>query len=196
MFIPIPFINKVISISTFDLPTYPMTGITNVVVPITPKRRKIKNRFHVKQFVIFLEYDYVSKRQLSNYLSRLSKTVEFYKAYVFRSRPGSNDHWHVIIPEVCDQGTWLTALMESGADNSYKSMSMKRGYSVLRISDKREHGAPEYAFTFKPKWDPDDQLPFFSSWHCAFLEKAYGLKIDGPKYNCNTKLIAYFTGHI
>jgi hypothetical protein len=97
---------------------------------------------------------------------------------------------------VCGQGEWLSALKESHCDESYMTMSMKRGYSVLRISKKREIGAPEFAFVFKSNWDPNDQLSFFSSWHCAFLEKAYGLKIDGPKYNCDTKLIGYFTGHM
>jgi hypothetical protein len=172
------------SISNFNTPIYPITGIINRVIVGNSKE---------KLFVLFLEYDLVSKARVIAYLKKLNKIVPFHKAYLINSRPGSKDRWHIIIPEVFSQGDWLTALMESGCDDSYKSMSMKRGYSVLRISKKKNIPEPEYAQTIafpKPK-----KMRLLSSWHKAYIEKACDLKLQGAALKCSSEIIGYRTGH-
>jgi len=184
-YICLPFINKTISWSIFNTPIHKTIGITNIV----HSNKLPKNKKH---FTIFLEYDHTTKNTIIKKIKNLHKIIPFKNAYFIKSRPNQNNRWHVIIPEIFTEGEWLTALAESGCDDSYKSMSIKRGYSVLRISEKKDIPKPKYAFkiTFS---QPQKRLE--SSWHAEYLKKAYGITSHLIQLRTTSKIIGYKTGH-
>jgi hypothetical protein len=147
-------------------------------------------RGYKKHYVTFLEYDNNSRANVIKDLKKIGELVHFSKAYVLRSRPNRNDRWHVIIPEIFDVGEWLVLLYYSNCDDSYKSMSIKRGYSVLRVSMKKDIGSPKYAFTFTNS----KRGKLISGWHAKFLE-IQGATIGGKRKKCGGMTVGYVTGH-
>ena len=185
LLISIPIINKsfVVNYAIINTPIHKTEGISNQVFLEGEDGRR-------KHFVIFLEYDAVSRSGLVKDLKRIGETNNFHQAFVFRSRPGQNDRWHVIIPEIVTMGEWLETLANAKCDQSYKSMSIKRGYSVLRIGRKKDISLPEYAFTFVNSKKPK----IVSRWHSKFLE-IHGVCVAGQKKRCGSQVVGYVTGH-
>jgi hypothetical protein len=178
-------VNKTVSINIFNTPTHRIEGITNIVT-LLPKQKQ------EKLYALFLEYDLVSKHSLLKYLEKLGDCVEYTNAYVYQSRPPQKNRWHVIIPEVFTTGEWLQALMESNCDQSYKSMSIKRQYSVLRAGKKANNPKPEFAFIYQYE---EKNKRLISLWHSLYVEKTTDASVKGRKVCCASKVIGYTTGH-
>lgn len=182
----------------FDTPRHRIIGVTNKLF--------LEGTELDKDRVIFLEYDDITEEKLTKELSYLGDKYNLDLFYCIRSRPNRNDKWHVVIPQIVPINVWLGVLFESSTDNKYKGMSMKRGYSVLRWSEKADKGSPVYQklFVTPTSLDKYKRAQYScSSWHLIYLKDILNVPDeDIPKtgflriLKTESELDCYYTGHV
>lgn len=137
--------------------------------PEMKKSLGITNRCENGKYVLFMDYDDISKDELIVEIKRLQADFSLGKFYVFElDRP---DSFHAIC---CTQLTVFEVreiLKESSSDAAFVNAPrlFQRNRWILRIGPKGNRNPPKFAFAVEGPFSPDESTP-----HRSFLAKYYG----------------------
>mgnify|MGYP001612977110 CR=1 FL=1 len=129
------------------------------------------------QYVLFIDYDNVSKEIVMEDTERLIREYNLPSFYLFTTKEKNNiGNYHLINLMKLNYEEIIEILSKCRCDNNYKSMNLRNVYKswVLRISIKDKRSNPKFLKAIPSIFEGTE----ISKAHLDFLNKIYKL----PKY--------------